>query len=29
LKSPGVRAVAEFKKAVDEAVKQQQKAGKP
>jgi hypothetical protein len=29
LKSPGVPAVAEFKKAVDEAVKQQQKAGKP
>jgi hypothetical protein len=29
LKSPDVRAVAEFKKAVDEAVKQQQKAGKP
>jgi hypothetical protein len=28
LKSPGVPAVAEFKKAVDEAVKQQQKAGK-
>lgn len=29
LKSPNVPAVAEFKKAVDEAVKQQQKAGKP
>lgn len=29
LKSPDVPAVAEFKKAVDEAVKQQQKAGKP
>jgi hypothetical protein len=29
LKSPDVRAVAEFKKAVDEAVKQQQKQGKP
>jgi hypothetical protein len=29
LKSPDVRAVAEFKKAVDEAVQQQQKAGKP
>jgi hypothetical protein len=29
LKSPGLPAVAEFKKAVDEAVKQQQKAGKP
>jgi hypothetical protein len=29
LKSPDVPAVAAFKKAVDEAVKQQQKAGKP
>jgi hypothetical protein len=29
LKSPDVLAVAEFKKAVDEAVKQRQKAGKP
>jgi hypothetical protein len=29
LKSPDVRAVAEFKKAVDEEVKQLQKAGKP
>jgi hypothetical protein len=29
LKSPSVPAVAEFKKAVDEAVKQQQKSGKP
>ncbi len=29
LKSPDVPAVAEFKKAVDEAVKQQQKQGKP
>ena len=29
LKSPDVPAVAEFKKAVDEAVKQQQKAAKP
>jgi hypothetical protein len=29
LKSPKVPAVAEFKKAVDEAVKQQQKAAKP
>jgi len=29
LKSPDMRAVAEFKKAVDDAVKQQQKQGKP
>ena len=29
LKSPGVPAVAEFRRAVDEAVKRQRKAGKP